>query len=191
MDNQPVLFTTNHRNVFGSQVPDEAGIYNVSVSPQSIAKNSSNNNPMASMNYVVLDGTQKGKHIFDRLTWTANTQENHDLSVKRFNTVMMAAGFQDGVAVHSIPEFVQQMTNQRFAVETEWQRSDNGNYYLNVKSYQQLLANGSQPNGIKRPQNNNQSNKFGNSNYNSNQQQAQPYGGNGAPIDIDDSQLPF
>ena len=65
MDNQPVLFITNHRNVFGSQVPDEAGIYNVSVSPQSIAKNSSNNNPMASMNYVVLDGTQKGIFLTD------------------------------------------------------------------------------------------------------------------------------
>ena len=85
-NNQQPLFVTNHNNTFGSQVPEEAGIYNIYVSPQSKAGNSKNGNPMASMDYIVLDGTQKGKHIFDRLVWTNNTQENHDLSVKRFNT---------------------------------------------------------------------------------------------------------
>lgn len=197
MNNQPVLFTTNHNNVFGSQVPDEAGIYNVYVSPQSKAGNSKNGNPMASMDYIVLDGTQKGKHIYDRLVWTNNTQENHDLSVKRFNTVMMVAGFQDGIDIHSIPEFVQQMVNQRFAVETEWEKSDyNGNNYLVVKSYRPTQANGSQPNGQKRPQangeQNNSNNGFSNNGgFGNTQSQAPNSNGAGAPIDIDNDQLPF
>lgn len=191
-NNQPVLFTTNHNNVFGSQVPDEAGIYNVVVSPESIAKNSNNGNPMASMDYVVMDGTQKGKHIYDRLVWTNTSQENHDLSIKRFNTVMMAAGFQDGIDIHTIPEFVQKMLRQRLAVETEWQKSEyNGNTYLVVTRYRMLQANGSQPNGQKRPQNNNNqtNNGFGTANQANNKQ---PFNNNnGAPIDIDNDQLPF
>lgn len=192
-NNQSVLFTTNHNNVFGSQVPDEAGIYNVVVSPESIAKNSNNGNPMASMDYVVMDGTQKGKHIYDRLVWTNTSQENHDLSIKRFNTVMMAAGFQDGIDIHTIPEFVQKMLRQRLAVETEWQKSDyNDNTYLVVTHYRMLQAGGSQPNGQKRPQSNgNQSsNGFGNTANQSNNQQSFN-NNNGAPIDIDNDQLPF
>ena len=191
-NNQPVLFTTNHNNVFGSQVPDEAGIYNVVVSPESIAKNSNNGNPMASMDYVVMDGTQKGKHIYDRLVWTNTSQENHDLTNKRFNTVMMAAGFQDGIDIHTIPEFVQKMLRQRLAVETEWQKSDyNGNTYLVVTRYRMLQADGSQPNGQKRPQNNsNQTNNgFGTANQTNGKQ---PFNNNnGAPIEIDNDQLPF
>lgn len=203
MNNQ-VLFTTNHNNVFGSSVPDESGIYNVAVSAESIAKNSSNGNPMASMKYTVLDGTQKGKNIFDRLVWSTSSQEAHDLSIKRFNTVLMTAGCQDGIDIHSIPEFVQMLNNQRFAVETEWQKSDyNGNYYLTVTRYRQLLANGSQPDGKKRPANN----KGGNGSYqNTNAPQPQgnyrqgnnPQGqpapfdqGNGAPDQVTDDDLPF
>ena len=113
MNNQQPLFVTNHNNTFGSQVPDEAGIYNVYVSPQSKAGNSKNGNPMASMDYIVLDGTQKGKHIFDRLVWSNNSQENHDLSIKRFNTPLIAAGYQDNEPIYSIPDFVQKMANQK------------------------------------------------------------------------------
>lgn len=187
MNNQ-ILFTTNHNNVFGSSVPDESGIYNVVVSPESVAKNSSNGNPMASMKYTVLDGTQKGKTIFDRLVWSNASQEAQDMSIKRFNTAMIAAGCQDGVAVHSIPEFVQMMNNQRFAVETEWKKSDyNGNYYLTVTRYRQLLANGSQPDGKKRPASNNN----GASQSNVQQSQQAPFNqGNGAP-QISDNDLPF
>lgn len=144
MNNQQPLFVTNHNNTFGSQVPDEAGIYNVYVSPQSEARNSKNGNPMASMDYIVLDGTQKGKHIFDRLVWSNSSQENHDLSIKRFNTPLIAAGYQDNEPVYSIPDFVQKMANQKLAIETEWQKSDyNGNTYLVVTRYRMLQADGS------------------------------------------------
>ena len=173
-------------------MPDEAGIYNVYVSPQSEARNSKNGNPMASMDYIVLDGVQKGKHIFDRLVWSNNSQENHDLSIKRFNTPLIAAGYQDNEPVYSIPDFVQKMVNQKLAVETEWQKSDyNGNTYLVVTRYRMLQADGSQPNGQKRPQNNsNQANNgFNTANQANNKQ---PFNNNnGAPIDIDNDQLPF
>lgn len=190
-NNQQPLFVTNHNNTFGSQVPEEAGTYNIYVSAQSKAGNSKNGNPMASMDYIVLDGTQKGKHIFDRLVWTNNTQENHDLSVKRFNTPLIAAGYQDNEPIYSIPDFVQKMASQKLAVETEWQKSDyNGNTYLVVTRYRMLQADGSQPNGQKRPQNNsNQANDgFGTASQANNKQ---PFNNNGAPIDIDNDQLPF
>lgn len=201
MNNQ-VLFTTNHNNVFGSSVPDESGIYNVVVSAESIAKNSKAGNPMASMKYTVLDGTQKGKNIFDRLVWSTSSQEAHDLSIKRFNTVLMAAGCQDGIDIHSIPEFVQMLNNQRFAVETEWQKSDyNGNYYLTVTRYRQLLANGSQPDGKKRPtsdnngasQSNNAPKAQGNFQQGNNPQgQQAPFNqGNSTPDQVTDADLPF
>ena len=203
MNNNQILFTTNHNNVFGSSVPDESGIYNVAVSTESIAKNSNNGNPMASMKYIVLDGTQKGKAIFDRLVWSNSSQEAHDLSIKRFNTVLIASGCQDGVAIHSIPEFVQMMNNQRFAVETEWQKSDyNGNVYLTVTRYRQLLANGSQPDGKKRPasnssttgftQNNNTPQSHGNSQQGYNPQgQPSPFGSNNNAPEVSDDDLPF
>ncbi len=193
MNNQQPLFVTNRNNTFGSQVPDEAGIYNVYVSPQSEARNSKNGNPMASMDYIVLDGTQKGKHIFDRLVWSNNSQENHDLSIKRFNTPLIAAGYQDNEPIYSIPDFVQKMANQKLAVETEWQKSDyNGNTYLVVTRYRMLQADGSQPNGQKRPQNNNnQANNGFNTANQANNKQPFNNNNNGAPIDIDNDQLPF
>ena len=193
MNNQQPLFVTNRNNTFGSQVPDEAGIYNVYVSPQSEARNSKNGNPMASMDYIVLDGTQKGKHIFDRLVWSNNSQENHDLSIKRFNTPLIAAGYQDNEPIYSIPDFVQKMANQKLAVETEWQKSDyNGNTYLVVTRYRMLQADGSQPNGQKRPQNNNnQANNGFNTANQANNKQPFNNNNNGAPIDIDNAQLPF
>ena len=147
---------------------------------------------MASMDYIVLDGTQKGKHIFDRLVWSNNSQENHDLSIKRFNTPLIAAGYQDNEPIYSIPDFVQKMANQKLAVETEWQKSDyNGNTYLVVTRYRMLQADGSQPNGQKRPQNNsNQANNgFGTANQTNGKQ---PFNNNnGTPIEIDNDQLPF
>ncbi|PWT67670.1 hypothetical protein DKZ26_13850, partial [Limosilactobacillus reuteri] len=76
---------------------------------------------------------------------------------------------------------------------TEWQKSDyNGNTYLVVTHYRMLQAGGSQPNGQKRPQNNsNQTNNGFNTANQANNKQPFNNNNNGAPIDIDNDQLPF
>ena len=82
-----MLFTTDENNVFGKSLK-EAGTYNVRVT-NAEAKNSKSGNPMVEFNYEVLDGQYAGAPIrYDYAVW--NDDEDHfDLSVRRFNTIMM------------------------------------------------------------------------------------------------------
>lgn len=158
-----MLFTTDENNVFGKSLK-EAGTYNVRVT-NAEAKNSKSGNPMVEFNYEVLDGQYAGAPIrFDYAVW--NDDEDHfDLSVRRFNTIMIAAGIPSGKAVENLPQVASVMNGRKLAVSVDWEESQNGNWYLRVKSYHKLLQEGSQPNGKTRPesgQNKRQSN-FGNS----------------------------
>jgi hypothetical protein len=120
---------------------------------------------MIEFNYEVLDGQYAGAPIrYDYAVW--NDDEDHfDLSVRRFNTIMIASGIPSGKAVENLPQVASVMNGRKLAVSVDWEQSQNGNWYLRVKSYHKLLQEGSQPNGKKRPesgQNERQSN-FGNS----------------------------
>lgn len=157
-----MLFTTDENNVFGKSLK-EAGTYNVRVT-NAEAKNSKSGNPMVEFNYEVLDGQYAGAPIrFDYAVW--NDDEDHfDLSVRRFNTIMIASGIPSGKAVENLPQVASVMNGRKLAVSVDWEQSQNGNWYLRVKSYHKLLQEGSQPNGKTRPessQNSRQSN-FGN-----------------------------
>lgn len=157
-----MLFTTDENNVFGKSLK-EAGTYNVRVT-NAEAKNSKSGNPMVEFNYEVLDGQYAGAPIrFDYAVW--NDDEDHfDLSVRRFNTIMIASGIPSGKAVENLPQVASVMNGRKLAVSVDWEQSQNGNWYLRVKSYHKLLQEGSQPNGKTRPessQNSHQSN-FGN-----------------------------
>lgn len=158
-----MLFTTDENNVFGKSLK-EAGTYNVCVT-SAVAKNSKSGNPMIEFNYEVLDGQYAGAPIrYDYAVW--NDDEDHfDLSVRRFNTIMIASGIPSGKAVENLPQVASVMNGRKLAVSVDWEESQNGNWYLRVKSYHKLLQEGSQPNGKTRPesgQNKRQSN-FGNS----------------------------
>lgn len=158
-----MLFTTDENNVFGKSLK-EAGTYNVRVT-SAVAKNSKSGNPMIEFNYEVLDGQYAGAPIrYDYAVW--NDDEDHfDLSVRRFNTIMIASGIPSGKAVENLPQVASVMNGRKLAVSVDWEQSQNGNWYLRVKSYHKLLQEGSQPNGKTRPessQNSRQSN-FGNS----------------------------
>lgn len=190
------LFTVNSNNVFGKTV-EEAGIYNVKVLPSSELRNSNAGNPMVVLNYEVLDGKYAGGEIrFDNVVWQEGTQDKVSQSIRRFNTIMVAAGVPDGTPLNTLNDFVTGMIGKQLAIDTEWgDPTPNGRVYLTVKGYRSLLKEGSQPNGQERPQSNsNQANNgFNNGNFNDNQKQSQSqsYSDNGAPIDIDDNQLPF
>lgn len=193
------LFTVNSKNVFGKNV-EEAGIYNVRVLPTTVLKTSSTNKPMVVMNYEVLDGKYAGGEIrYDNLVWQEDSQESFNNSIKRFNTVMVAAGVPDGTPLNTLNDFVAGMIGKELAVEVEWGKPNrNGDSYLSVRSYRKFMQDGSKPNGIRRPQSNssNQDNRGGQANTgfnNAGQPQSNNYpqsNGNGAPT-IDDDQLPF
>lgn len=192
------LFTVDSKNVFG-KVVEEAGIYNVRVLPSTTLKTSKSGNAMVVMNYEVLDGKYAGGEIrYDNVTWIEGNQENVDKSVRRFNTIMVAAEVPDGTPLNSLGDFVTGMIGKKLAVEVEWgEPNNNGDSYLTVRSYRKLMKDGSKPNGIKRPQNNNNSSLAG-SGFTNNQKRTQqvnpqqPFiSGNDAPIDLEDSNLPF
>lgn len=158
-----MLFTTDENNVFGKSLK-EAGTYNVRVTSAVATNSKSSGNPMIEFTYEVLDGQYAGAPIrYDYAVW--NDDEDHfDLSVRRFNTIMIASGIPSGKAVENLPQLASVMNGRKLAVSVDWEESQNGNWYLRVKSYHKLLQEGSQPNGKKRPesgQNERQSN-FGN-----------------------------
>lgn len=192
------LFTVDSKNVFG-KVVEEAGVYNVRVLPSTVLKKSKSGNAMVVMNYEVLDGKYAGGEIrYDNVTWIEGNQENVDKSVRRFNTIMVAADVPDGTPLNSLSDFVNGMIGKQLAIEVEWgEPNSNGDSYLTVRSYRKLMKDGSKPNGVKRPQNNGNSSFVG-SGFANNQKETQSRNpqqsfanGNGAPIDIDNDQLPF
>lgn len=189
------LFTVNSNNVFGKTV-EEAGIYNVRVLPTTQLKTSKSNNAMVVMNYEVLDGKYAGGEIrYDNVVWQEGTQDKVNMSIKRFNTIMVAAGVPDGKQLNSLNDFVTGMINKKFAVEVDWgEPNNNGDSYLTVKSYRPLMKDGSKPNGIRRPQRigNQQPSGFANSgDFNGQPQQPAGNQSNGAPVNINDNELPF
>lgn len=159
-----MLFTTDENNVFGKSLK-EAGTYNVRVT-SAVAKNSKSGNPMIEFNYEVLDGQYAGAPIrYDYAVWTDDTEEHFNSSVRRFNTIMISSDIPSGKAVENLPQVANVMQGRKLAVTVDWEESQNGNWYLRVKSYHKLLQEGSQPNGKTRPessQNERQSNFGGN-----------------------------
>lgn len=158
------LFTTDSNNIFGKTLK-EAGTYNVRV-VSAVAKNSqSSGKPMVEFNYEVLDGEYAGAPIrYDYAVWSDDTPEHFEMSVRRFNTIMIASDIPSGKAVENVPQIASVMLNRKLAVTVDWEQAQNGNWYLRVKGYHKLLQEGSQPNGKIRPessQNERQSN-FGN-----------------------------
>lgn len=157
------LFTTDSNNIFGKSLK-EAGTYNVRVT-NAEAKNSKSGNPMVEFNYEVLDGQYAGAPIrYDYAVWTDDTEDHFNASVRRFNTIMISSDIPSGKSVENLPQVASVMNGRKLAVSVDWEESQNGNWYLRVKSYHKLLQDGSQPNGKTRPegQNERQSNFGGN-----------------------------
>lgn len=187
------LFTVNSKNVFGKNV-EEAGIYNVRVLPTTQLKTSNAGNAMVVMNYEVLDGKYAGGPIrYDNVVWQDGSQDERNLSIKRFNTIMVAAGVPDGTPLNNLNDFVAGMIGKKLAVEVEWgEPNRNGDSYLSVRSYRKFMQDGSKPNGIRRPQNNGggQTN-IGFSNAGQSQPNNYPQSNDNDTPAIDDDQLPF
>lgn len=160
------LFTVDSNNVFGKYV-EEAGTYNVIITNARLYT-SNNSNKVISIDYQVLDGKYTGCPIIyaDSLTWVGYPEENLTMSIKRFNSLLVACGVKDGVAIDSLEQLASALKGQKLAIEVEWKESSkDGKYYLRVLNHQKLLQDGSRSNGKTRPessQNSRQSNFGGN-----------------------------
>lgn len=144
-----VLFTVDSQNTFGKSVA-EAGSYNVKISPDSEYKPTKKQDDMAVLHYEVVDGAYRGgKIMYDNIVWQ---KENVELSQKRFNTLLAALGIPDGTPIESIQKLVQGVKGKPLNITVEWvQNETNGKWNLHVKSYRKTDTAGSQPNGVKRP----------------------------------------
>lgn len=174
------LFNVDSNNTFGGIFVEEAGHYNVNVLPSSkYSKTKTTGNEMLTLDYEVLDGKYAGGQIrFNNVVWTPDHVE---LSVKRFNTLLVAADVPDGTTINSVEDILRGIIGKTLNVNTEWQQSDySGKWNLNVKGYDKVDHTGSKPNGETRPNDNSQPQNNNGSFNNSN-----------AEIEIDDDSLPF
>lgn len=177
------LFTVDSNNVFGKYV-EEAGTYNVIITDVRLYM-SNNGNKVISIGYQVLDGKYTGCPIIyaDSLTWVDYPEENLAMSIKRFNSLLVACGVKDGVAIDSLEQLAGALKGQKLAIEVEWKESSkDGKYYLRVSNHQKLLQDGSHSNGKTRPesgQNSRQSNFGGNRSQPTGYRQQTPQGQNG------------
>ena len=87
-----MLFKVDHNNIMGVTV-EEAGTYNVTVLPTSqVTQSKSSGNDMMVLNYEVADGKYKGGQIrYHYLVWNGDTPQSIDQSIRRFNTLAVAA----------------------------------------------------------------------------------------------------
>lgn len=188
------LFITDSNNVFGMSV-QEAGLYNVKVIKAQVTTTKGRGLQMLTLDVEVIDGKYKGGQIrFQNLVWDDEDQEHLETSVKRFNTLVMAVGVQDGVAIDSLNQIAQGIQNKQLSVDVAWGDPNNkGQVYLEIRGYHPVNPDGSQPNGVKRPNAgqvspvNNQpqiSNSFPNHSND-------PFTNSKETIDVKDSDLPF
>lgn len=147
-----MLFKVDHNNIMGATV-EEAGTYNVTVLPTSqVTRAKSSGNDMMVLEYEVADGKYKGGKIrYHYLVWNGDTPQSIDQSIRRFNTLAVAAGAQDGVEIASLQLLLKACIGKVLSVTVDWEENQYGEYFLRVKYFGPAKPQ-SEPNGITRPQ---------------------------------------
>lgn len=179
--------TVDSNNVLGSMV-EEAGTYNVQITRADVSK-SGRGNQYISIDYQVLDGTYKGAEIrFQNVTWT---NDDPEASKKRFNTILVAVGVPDGTDVESIEQCAKGLLGKKLTIDVDWaDPNSRGKIYLQVRSYHKLSQDPSKPNGVKRPNTGQTSDKpaTGTPLPNDNDD---PFANSNDSVDVKDDDLPF
>lgn len=179
--------TVDSNNVLGSMV-EEAGTYNVQITRADVSK-SGRGNQYISIDYQVLDGTYKGAEVrFQNVTWT---NDDPEASKKRFNTILVAVGVPDGTDVESIEQCAKGLLGKKLTIDVDWaDPNSRGKIYLQVRSYHKLSQDPSKPNGVKRPNAGQTSDKpaTGTPLPNDNDD---PFANSNDSVDVKDDDLPF
>ncbi|AUV71623.1 DUF669 domain-containing protein [Lactiplantibacillus plantarum] len=179
------LFTVDSNNVFGVGV-QEAGKYNVKIVKAEVGTTGRGQQKLT-LDYEVVDGKYKGGQIrYQVMTWD-DEQDHFDMTVKRFNTFLVAVGVKDGAPIDTLNQIANGVVNRTLAVDAEWgDPNSKGNVYLQVYGYHKVDPEGSKPNGVKRPNGNTT-----NTPANTQPANTSTYDNNGDQIDISDDDLPF
>lgn len=146
-------FVVDSNNVFGKTV-EEAGSYNVKILDSTNFTTAKTGKDMLVLNYEVIDGKYAGGQIrYHNLVWDESSQEAYDLSVKRFNTMAVALGVNDGYDFGntSTTQFANMIKGKKLNVTVDWSENNHGKYNLNVTAQNMLNKDGSKPNGVFRP----------------------------------------
>lgn len=143
--------TVDENNVLGRRV-EEAGSYNVRLLPTSELKTASTGKEMLVLDYEVLDGKYAGGTIrFDNVIYDDTTPEKEEQSIKRFNTLLVAAGIPAGTQINTLDILLKGLKKyNKLNVTVEWSSEPNnkGYYNLDVTSHNPTDPEGSKPNGI-------------------------------------------
>lgn len=187
------LFTTDSNNVMGMGV-QEAGSYNVQIVKAEAGKANSGREKLT-LDYQVLDGKYAGGEIrYQTMTWVDDDAEKLKGTIRRFNTLVVALGVDDGVEIESLNQLAKSVLNKKLTVDVDWgEPNRNGRVYLEVRGYHLLDEEGSKPNGVKRPES---SAKGGSSKKpsgfgGSKPAASDPFANTGDAVDISDDMLPF
>lgn len=183
------LFTTDSNNVFGTGV-QEAGSYNAKIVKAEAGKARSGRETLT-LDYQVLDGKYQGGEIrYQTLTWVEDDAEKLKQTVRRFNTLVVALGVQDGVVIQSISQLAKSVLGKKLTIDVDWAEPNNkGNVYLEVRGYHLLDPEGSKPNGVTRPTGNQSSRSHQSSTPATNN--SDPFANTNGSVDISDEDLPF
>lgn len=146
--------TVDENNVLGRQV-EEAGTYNVRLLPTSELKTAKTGKEMLVLNYEVLDGKYAGGQIrYDNVVYDDTTQEKEEASIKRLNTLLVAAGVPAGTQIKTLDILLKVLKKyNKMNVTVEWSSEPNskGYYNLDVTSHNPTDPEGSKPNGVFAP----------------------------------------
>ncbi len=145
--------TVDENNVLGRQV-EEAGTYNVRLLPTSELKTAKTGKEMLVLNYEVLDGKYAGGQIrYDNVVYDDTTQEKEEASIKRLNTLLVAAGVPVGTQIKTLQILLQGLKKyNKMNVTVEWGEPNTKGYSnLNVISHNTTDPEGSKPNGVFAP----------------------------------------
>lgn len=186
------LFTVDSNNVFGVGV-QEAGKYNVKIVKAEVGTTGRGQQKLT-LDYEVVDGKYKGGQIrYQVMTWD-DDQAHIEVTIKRFNTFVVALGVKDGAPIDRLDQIAKAALNRELSVDTEWaEPNSKGNIYLQVRGYHKTDPNGSQPNGVTRTGEGqgNRQNSAVNSSTANNSNTADPFANAGGQVDITDDDLPF
>ncbi|MQN23663.1 DUF669 domain-containing protein [Lentilactobacillus buchneri] len=185
------LFITDSNNVLGASV-QEAGLYNVKIVKAEVGKTGRGQQKIT-LDYEIIDGKYQGATIpYQTLTWNDEDSNSLKKSQRRFNTLVVALGATNGTPIDSLQSIVNSAVGKTLSVDTEWGQPNNkGNIYLNAYNYHPVNPDGSQPNGVKRPQSNSQGSSSSNEkSLEQNDPFANSKGANDA-INVSDDDLPF
>ena len=185
------LFTTDSNNVFGTGV-QEAGSYNAKIVKAEAGKANSTGRETLTLDYQVLDGKYQGGEIrYQTMTWVKDDAEKLKQTIRRFNTLVVALGVDDGVVIESIPQLAKAVLNKKLTIDVDWAEPNrSGNIYLEVRGYHLLDPEGSKPNGVRRP-NESDTASAKKPAANPKTSSADPFANSGDSIDISEEDLSF